>query len=181
MGVRFILRRVAARSMLVLLSALAGWSNSAGLELEVKAAMLYNFTKFVDWPVKSFPSPSSPFVIVVVGSDPMKQVLEALLHEKSVNDRSIQVLKAATPGAIKEAQIVYIARSEKRRIGEFLAGLKGSHALTVSEVEGFAQHGGIVALEQSDGKIRFEVNVSMAQQAGLTISSKLLRLASATY
>ena len=180
MGIQSI-RFAPQRVLLVLFGMLAGWGNSASLELEVKAAMLFNFTKFVDWPSKTFAAPNSPFVIVVAGSEPMKQVLESLLHEKNVNGHPIQVLKADSPSAIREAQIVFIGRSEKRRLGEFISASKGSHALTVSEVEGFARNGGIVALSQADGKVRFEVNVSVAQQAGLTISSKLLRLASATY
>ena len=74
--------------------------------------------------------------------------------------------------------MAFVSESEQRRLSPILAGLESHHVLSIGDMEGFAEQGGIIGLTKVDGKVRFAINVDAAQRAGLTISSKLLKLAS---
>jgi len=146
-------------------------------EYHVKAAFLYNFAKFVEWPPETMPSGNAPLVLGVVGEDPFGQVLEETIKGKTVNDRELVIRRFTRIQDVSSCHILFISSSERKRLPEIIAALRWSSVLTVSDMERFAQRGGIISLTMENNKVRFEVNLDSAERAGLKISSKLLALA----
>lgn len=144
-------------------------------EYEVKAAMLYSFAKFVEWPGGT--PPPGPFLVVVHGEDPFGPLLETTLKEKSVAGRPFLVHRSPGSRPPEPGQLVFVARSEARRVKEVLAEVRQPGALTVSDIEGFAAAGGIIGFVLDGNRVRFEINPGAARAAGLNISSRLLQLA----
>jgi hypothetical protein len=148
-------------------------------EYQVKAAFLYNFAKFVEWPPQAFPATNTPITIGMLGRNPFDGELERAVRNKVVNGRPLvmQKLASTTDPLLKHCQIVFIQPMEKNRLVEFLAALKDAPVLTVSESEGFTRYGGMINFVMEERKVRFEINDAAAARAGLKISSKLLSLA----
>ncbi|HEU5123058.1 MAG TPA: YfiR family protein [Verrucomicrobiae bacterium] len=146
-------------------------------EYQLKAAFLFNFAKFVDWPSAAFTNSAAPLVIGVLGQDPFGKDLENTVRNKNISGRSIV---ARTVGSIPDARqchILFISNSESKRLREILEGLRGASVLTVGENEKFFVSGGMVNFVVEGRKIRFQINDAAAKAAGLKISSKLLSLA----
>jgi hypothetical protein len=165
-------------AVLVLLAAPELQARDArSLEYQVKAAFLFNFARFTEWPPASFSSPGAPFVLGVLGEDPFGDNLEQTVSGKSVHSRPLLVKRAATLQELGDCHILFVAGSEKRRLPEILEALKSRAVLTVSDVDDFVRSGGMIRLLPKGDTIRFEINARSAQEVGLKISSKLLRLA----
>ncbi len=145
-------------------------------EYQVKAAMLYNMAKFVDWPPDAFSSEHAPLTVCILGKNPFGAALDAL-QGKNVRGRQVVVRQVERTDDIVACQILFISDSEKRALPVILGGLKQQSVLTVSDLPRFAQAGGIVNFVDQEGKVRFEINLDAAQQARLKISSQLLKLA----
>jgi hypothetical protein len=143
---------------------------------EVKAAMLYNFTKFVEWPGGPPSDGAKPLTICVVGRDPFGSVLEQAVADRTVNGKPVRVARSQ-PGETKGCQIVFLSSSESNRVGEMLDALTQTGVLTVSDIEGFAREGGVIGFVLEDSKVRFEINLEAAERARLKISARLLKLA----
>jgi hypothetical protein len=146
-------------------------------EYQVKAAFLYNFAKFVEWPAQAFKGPTDPTVICVLGQNPFGHALEEAVAGKTVAGRGIVTREVSDVKQAGSCQILFIGASERKRWSAILEGIKGGCILTVGESEEFAAKGGIIGLKLEDGKVRFEINVDAAEHAKLRISSKLLSLA----
>ncbi len=145
-------------------------------EYQLKAAFLYNFTKFVEWPEAAFNSTTAPIVIGVVGLDPFREEVEKIVRGRKVNGRGISVVKIEEPsGAV--AHTIFVAAGEENRIGRDLAALIDRGVLVVGESERFAALGGTVTFTTAGDKVRFEINMSSAERGGLKISSHLQKLA----
>ena len=144
-------------------------------EEQVKAAFLYNFTKFVDWPDSALP-PSSPFVVCVFADDGFRKELEAILSQEQVRGRHITI---APPNVddIRSCHLVYFARGEAERHSKMLAAAKQAPVLTVGEGRRFLEQGGLIAFMLENDRVRFAVSKRGADAAGLAVSSKLLRVA----
>jgi YfiR/HmsC-like len=151
-------------------------SPTAG-EYQVKAAFLYNFAKFVEWPSSSFSDASAPFRICVFGLDPFGQELHDITSEKTVNGRKLQVDQVADLQLARTCHILFIASSEKAQLKRILESLRGTNVLTVGDSDGFAKLGVIINFVLENNRVQFEVNHKAAEQAGLNISSKLLSVA----
>ncbi|MEZ5356574.1 MAG: YfiR family protein [Bryobacteraceae bacterium] len=149
----------------------------APLEYRVKAAMLYNFTRFVEWPAAALGDPAAPLVIGIVGENPFGSSLEETVRDKSVWGRRIVVRQFPSLPVAERIQVLFVAKPEHRKFPELLAKLQGRAVLTVSDADGFTAMGGIVGFFTEDNKIRFRVNRAAAAGSSLLISSKLLRLA----
>ena len=147
------------------------------LEYQVKAAFLYNFAKFVDWPPAAFPAPDTPITIGILGDDPFGGWLDAMVRDKRIDQRRIVVKRLSRPAEATQCHLLFISNSEKAQLCLILAGLKRASVLTVTEVERGAAVAGIINFTMVGSKIRFEVNEPAATHAHLQISSKLLRLA----
>jgi len=145
-------------------------------EYEVKAAFLFNFAKFVEWPFEVFSDPNAPLVITVFGDDPFNGSLEAVKN-KLVNNRKLTIRRVKEIQDLGKSNVLFVSSSEKRELVRILEALQGQSVLTVGEDAAFTQCGGIINFVKEDNRIRFEVNVSAAERAGLKISSRLLALA----
>jgi hypothetical protein len=164
-------------ALLVLSSLL---STAVGQEIEeyqVKAAYLYNFAKFVEWPAQSFPSSASPIVICILGEDPFAGSLQEAVRGKTASGRTLVVRPAADLPAAKACQILFVGFAEWRRSRLTLGSLAGNGVLTVGESPNFSASGGIINFKLDAGRVRFQINVAAARQAPVQISSKLLSLA----
>jgi hypothetical protein len=151
--------------------------NEQSVEYPVKFAFLYNFTKFVEWPPDSFPSPDASLVICIVGDDPFSPDLERELRTRTVEGHPIEVETLRPNANLSICHIVFVPVTEKGQAGRIVKGLKGSSTLTVGETDGFEALGGIINLTVEGNKIHFEVNLLAAERAGLKISAKLLGMA----
>jgi hypothetical protein len=148
-------------------------------EYQAKAAFIYNFTKFVQWPASSFSSPTSPLVIAVLGTDPFGSSLRDAVAGKSAEGHPLKVirLEGTATADLTGCHLLFISSSEKERVGTILASLAGASVLTVADTERFAQKGGVIQFDQAGTKIQLVVNQTAAKKAKLTISSKLLQVA----
>ena len=150
-------------------------------ETEVKAAFIYKFTSFIEWPKESFPDKSSRFRIGILGDDPFGNVLDDTLKGKQAQDHAIELVRAKKCDDLLECEIVFISPSEKDHYPEILDKFIARSILTIGDSEGFAAMGGIINLVKVDNKIRFEVNLNAARKANLKISSQLLKIAPKIY
>jgi hypothetical protein len=144
-------------------------------EYQIKAVFLFNFAQFVDWPPLTFADEKSPLIIGVLGKDPFDGSLDEAVRGEKVNGRPLVIQRYSRAEEIGDCQILFISRSEAGRLGGILERLKGRSVLTVGDVDGFAQLGGIIRFVTEQNKVRFRINLQSAKAANLTISSKLLR------
>jgi YfiR/HmsC-like len=176
--------RLLIRSIVLAISAIL-FSNSfaqgqqaKASEYEVKAVYLFNFAKFVDWPANVTKSQPGPFTICVLGKDPFGPVLDATVADESIGGKRVVARRIAEPPEAFDCQILYISSSEEGRLNTIFGGLARMAILTVSDIPQFSQHGGMIEFVLQGNKIRFDVNLGAAQQAGLSLSSQLLKVAS---
>lgn len=149
---------------------------------KVKAAYLFNFAKFVDWPKEALGPEDGEFVICVLGDDEMGRILESTLKSKRLASRSIvirrhQPMFNKTDSSLQECQLVYVGKSLKSQLQFILQPLKNQPILLVSEISNFARRGGMIGFVLEKGRIVFEINRRILIGAGLRASSKLLSLA----
>ena len=150
---------------------------SATREYELKVAFLYNFTKFVEWPVNSSDKTAEPIVFGIAGKGPHAAELEEVVRNRTVNGRKLVVKTVETPEAAKGVHVLFVAAGEDARLAEWLGAVRGTSTLTVGESAAFAQAGGMINFVLEGDNVRFEVNEDAAEQAGLKVSSQLLKLA----
>lgn len=163
-------------------------------EYQIKAAFLYNFIKFVDWPKEKATDPNAPLTIGIIGKDPFQDAFEPVgdkdtkgrkvlikrfkpweelkksgEKDKSLLDREIE--------ALRKCHLLFICSSEEKNLKEIINLVKDHSILTVGEMNGFLESGGIINFVMEEQKVRFEINVTNAKRAKLQIRSQLLRLA----
>ena len=145
-------------------------------EYQVKAAFLYNFPNFIEWPAETVPDTATTLTIGILGDDPFGKAFEPFA-EKTIKGRQVAVRRSNRLQELPVCQILFICDSEKKYLPQILEHLQGRSVLTVGETEGFGQAGVIVNFILQDNKVRFEVNLAAAEGAGLKFSAKLLKLA----
>ncbi len=155
-------------------------SQTAG-EYEVKAAFLYNFAKFIDWPDSSFADPNAPFAICVLGGDPFGHTLDGALQGRKVGRHPVTLARLQDAVQARRCQIVFVSSSERRRLSEIEDRLRGASVLLVGEFPGFADAGGTLQFTIEDNRVRFLINTDAAERAGLRLSSKLLSVATVVH
>jgi hypothetical protein len=171
--------RILCLSLAWLLAIVAGRAQeSPPTEQQLKAAFLLNFAKFVEWPPTAFGEATSPIVLGILGENPFGDVLEQTIRGKTINNRPLVVKPFRSSAETTNCHILFISASEKPRLPEILAGLRGASVLTVAEMDRFTETGGMINFIRQGNKIRFQINEVAAKSAGLKISSKLLSLAS---
>jgi YfiR/HmsC-like len=149
---------------------------SSPTEYEVKAAYLYNFGKFVEWPAK-VTAASDFFSICVLGEDPFGSTFDATIAGESINGKKVVVKRITKPQDAVSCRILFISSSEEGRLQEILAALDKLSVLTVSDLSQFTRRGGMIRFVMEANRVRFEVNLTTAEHAGLTLSSQLLKVA----
>jgi hypothetical protein len=146
-------------------------------EYQVKAAFLYTFTKFVEWPPLAFSNPSAAMTICVLGEDPLGNFLDEVVKGKTISDRPLAIYRLDRLPAVGECQILFIAASERHRMPALLVSTAASGLLTVGETGEFTAQGGVIGLLREGNRIRLLVNLTAAEKAKLRISSRVLSLA----
>jgi hypothetical protein len=144
-------------------------------EYQVKAAFLYNFTKFLEWPPSAFGQPGEPFVFGVLGNDPFGNYLDEIIRGEKINDHPMIVKRFNDLNAVDKSHILFINMPGKT--SEILNALKGKSILTVSDDQNFNKDGGIIKFYTENEMIRLQINITAAKSANLNVSSKLLRIA----
>lgn len=180
MGKRDTAPRVASRGLLALATAfLLGAVPAASGAVEaarVKAAFLYNFAKFVEWPEEAL-AEGAPLELCVLADAATEEQIRATVEGKKAQGHPIRARAIEGADEVPGCHIVYVAAASGISPGDLASAVAGRSVLTVGETEGFSRRGGMIRLLQKGGKLRFAVNPSVAEHAGLGISSKLLRLA----
>ncbi|MEJ1963083.1 MAG: YfiR family protein [Gammaproteobacteria bacterium] len=168
-------RHVLLRLPLLLVASLSIGASSGLAEYQVKAVFLFNFTQFVEWPPEAFADAQSPFVIGVLGRDPFGKALDDAVRGEKVNGHSLVVQRYDRVSDLKPCQILFIDQSARTEAGKAIEALGHQRTLTVSDFEADAAREVIIRFLNEDKKIRLRINVDSARDAGLVISSKLLR------
>ena len=146
-------------------------------EFEVKAAFLFHFPEYAEWPAEAFPRPDSPLIIGVVGrDDPFSGALERAVRDKRVKGRSIVIVHYAGVAALGACHVLFVCDDQAEALDSILQKA-GSGTLTVSDLDSFTDKGGLVRFFPEDNKVRFEVNLDVLRRSRLRISSQLLKLA----
>jgi hypothetical protein len=156
----------------LLLAAPSVSGQQADLETNLKAAFLYNFTKYIDWP----PDDESTFTIGIVGPSDLDDALKEIARGNTVDNKKIVIRRFDKPDQITPCQVLFISRRSKINLAEILART-GKGELTVAEKEGAARDGIMFNFVLMGDKLKFEVNTKALGASGLRVSSQLLRLA----
>jgi hypothetical protein len=150
-------------------------SQGAVGEYQVKAAFLYHFAKFVEWP--SSIQKSRSIEVCVLGSDPFGPALDFLLEDKTLRGKPFELRRVSDTTKALFCQLLFVALPDKQELQEALRTLSGSPVLTVGDSPHFAAAGGMIYLFVDESKVRFDINLAAAKQSQITISAALLRLA----
>jgi hypothetical protein len=169
----FPLRKMAAMAGALLVN--AAFAATAPAEYQVKAVFLFNFAHFVEWPAEAFASPSAPFAICILGRDPFGTTLDETIRGEMVKGRTFVVERYQSLAEVGSCQILYIDRSASGNIEHGLEAIERNGTLTVSDSDTTAGRDVVIRFMNENKKIRLRINVDSARNAGLTISSKLLR------
>jgi hypothetical protein len=145
-------------------------------EYDVKAAFLLNFVRFVDWSDRTRSGTGNELILGIAGEDHFGNALN-LIRGVTVKNRTLVIKNPVDSNSLADCDILFISASEKDRLPSLMATLKDLPILTVSEIEGFAQRGGIINFIIVGNKVHFEVNPDAAKHVGIHISSQLLKLA----
>ena len=144
-------------------------------EYQVKAAYLFNFGQFVDWPAAAFESPTAPFAICIVGDDPFGKVLDDAVRGETLEGRPVAIRRFRKPEDVAACNIVFLARSEADHLAQSLRALRGRHLLTVTDASGDETRDAAIVLITQNNRIRLRINLAEARANELVISSNLLR------
>lgn len=169
-----LLQRIAA-GLVVLFFSIAAPAQVAQ-EQAVKAGFLLNFARFVEWPETAFRSGNQLVLCLLAGTDPVGAALEPL-NGKVVTGRPIELRRIEAGDPLKTCHILFVSNSEKRRLDAIIAEVRGAPVLLVSEIDNFLELGGMIQLVALDSRVQFEINLTAATKGGLTVSSKLLKVA----
>jgi hypothetical protein len=145
-------------------------------EAQVKAAFVYNFLKFVDWPAEAFHGTQDPVVVGIVGEGDVADATERFLAAKQVGARPVVVRRLSWDQSLAGVQAIFIAEPDAKRLHHVLEAAAASSVLSIGEGEEFATRGGVIGLLIEGSKVRFDIDTGAAQAAGLHVSSKLLAL-----
>jgi hypothetical protein len=142
----------------------------------MKAAFLYNFAKFADWPVEAL-APGQPLALCVVGEAAVADALEQMIKQQVVDGHALTVRTIEADGPIRSCHLLYVGGLDARQSAQVFETLKGAAVLSVGDGERFADAGGVAQLLIERDRMRFAINVTSAQRARIVLSSKLLSLA----
>jgi len=149
--------------------------SASASEYQIKAALLFNFAKFVSWPPQAFRDANTPLVIGILGRDPFGSHLDDTVRGERINNRQLVIRRYQSAAEINNCHVLFISRSESNRLDQIVAALKNRALLIVTDADG--GNGGVIIRFVTEGnKIRFKIDAEAAKAANLTISSKLLRL-----
>ncbi len=153
-------------------------SQADGLrEYQVKAAFLYHFATFVDWPSSTYKDTNGHLRICIMGKDPFGGNLDAALNAKKIEDHPLEIYRNPSAKTLKHCHLLYLTASKSSRLRTYRQQYGSANILTVGENDAFIQHGGMIKFFLDDQKVRFAINPDAINKTKLKVSSKLLRLA----
>ena len=170
------MKLTAAFGVLLATSAL-GQETSQAPEYRIKAAFLYNFAVYTEWPASMFEKSDSPIVVAIVGDDPFGKELDAAVRGKTVHGRAIEIRRHKAADDVSACHLLFLSGSEAKQLPHILRRFPEAKPLTVAETDDFCRSGGVIRFFVDENKVRFEVNTDAAVRARLKLSSKLLHLA----
>ncbi len=168
--------KAGALALVLVFFSAASVAGQTSREYDIKAAFLYNFITFTDWPADAFGDANSPYVIGVLGKDPFGAVLDQIVNGEKIKSRPLVVRRFKSIADIHHCHILFICASEEYRLPEILRWLRGQPVLTVADLPGFAEAGGEIGFIAGT-RVTLLMNPAAIQSAHLVVSSKLLRLA----
>ena len=163
-------------TFLLFLSASSIAGSDLDREHQVKAAYIYNFFSYVEWPDQAFNKEEETLSICIIGNDPFGEVFDRVEGRYAKRKRLV-IRRVSSVEDIQGCHILFVSTSEIKHLASILSSLKKRSILTVSDIEGFTAKGGIIEFFKKGNNIRFKINIRALDQAGLKISSKLLELA----
>jgi len=164
-------------TLLLLFSTADGQNRREFSEYEVKAAFLFSFIKFVDWPSNAFDDADEPLIIGIVGKDPFGSTLDAIVAGKTIKNRRLTIRRFRDASRIGRCHVLFVGSSARTSTARILRSIRNRHILTVGDAKHFARQGGMINFFTRNRRVRFQINLSAVEKSGLKISSRLLRLA----
>lgn len=181
-------RRLAARAACLMAAAVlaclagtqfaraAGDETAALIERRVKAAMLYRFINYVEWPEAAFGGPNAPFAIGIAGADALAAELTEFAAGRKVLNRPLQIRRRSAPNGLTDVQMVFVGKEESAQLAAIVRTAP-RNALIVTESEDGLRQGSVINFVVVDGHVRFEVSLEAAQRRNIRLSSRLLSVA----
>jgi hypothetical protein len=172
-------RRCITKRLLVVAALLFGVRVEAQApmaESQVKAMFVYNFLKFVEWPPDLSVGLKDPFVVLIIGEGATADATERFLESKTIEDRPVVVRRTEWDQSLAGVRAAFVVEQDSKKLHRILNAAAAAGVLTIGEGESFTTRGGVIALLVHDRRVRFDVDTSAAQSAGLRVSSKLLAL-----
>ena len=163
--------------VILLMSSETRAADTTASEPQVKAALLYNFAKYVEWPTNVFAQASTPLVVGVLGDRVLSEALEKIVAGRTIDGRPVRVQPFGKDWLAGDCQLLFISAAEAKRQPEILEKIKTSPILTVGETDDFLAQGGVIRLLLKDHKLHFHINLGLARGKQLSIRSQLLNLA----
>jgi hypothetical protein len=145
-------------------------------ESQIKAMFVYNFLKFVEWPADTTLGARDPFVVVIIGEGATADATEHYLETRAIGDRPLSVRRIRWDQSLARVRAAFVLEQDSKRLHHVLDAAAAAGVLTIGEGDGFTTSGGVIGLLVEDRKLRFDVDTSAAQLAGLRVSSKILAL-----
>jgi hypothetical protein len=166
--------------MVALMGAKPAWSQKTAPEYDLKAAYIFNFSLFVDWPAGAFEHPDSPIIIGVLGDSRFATVLQETLKGQDARGRSFVVQSWNSAKNVQHCHLLFVASGAAQEWAQVVQSVRRTPTLTIGEWPDFIGTGGIVNFFVEGKKIRFDISAETARRAGLNMSSKMLGLARST-
>lgn len=167
-------RAVAVALVLALLPATTGAAAETAPDAAVKAAFLFNFAKFTEWPALA---PGAPLVACVGNDEDIASALVTIVHGETIGGHPVVVWRREDDAIWEGCHVLYVSDGAVRRFAAAAPGIRSKQVLTVSAGRGFLQKGGMIELYADGGRLRFAINLDAVERAGLHLSSRLLGLA----
>ena len=175
--IRTIARRCRYASLLICSAFLFSAQTFTTREYQIKAVFLFNFAQFVEWPDHAFPEANTPLVIGVLGENPFGSYLDETVRGEKIKEHPLVVQRYRKAEDVKMCHILFINFAKADQLKSTLEILKPQHILTVGDAANFTNQGGIIGFFTENSKIRIKINLKLAKETDLNISSKLLRVA----
>lgn len=172
------LRTVAALALALVAGTHTGRAQPrAAEEADLKAAFVLSFARYTTWPTNAFTNVTAPVVFGVLGRNPVETEIERVLRGQTVGDRHVQFVRYDSLARATNCHVLFLGESQRARLEEVFVSLRNRPILTVGDMQPFAARGGMLGFIRRDSRLSFEANPAAIRRAGLTVSSRLLQLA----
>jgi hypothetical protein len=151
--------------------------DAGSLEHRVKAAFLYRFAGYVDWPPNAFARPDMPVMIAVIGADGLAGELEQVVVGRTVSERLVSVKRMKPGDSLNGMHVLFVGKSEAARLPQLVQAAQSRSILTVTEADGALRQGSVINFILAEQRVRFEISLDSAEKSGLKLSSRLLAVA----